>query len=223
MPLTMPAAVLWDMDGTLIDSEHYWMRAEIDLAKQAGGSWSEADGLGLVGMSLYDSSRIINEKLGLTQGIDDTIEQLTDLVQQSLRSSIPWRPGALQLLKALRERGIKTALVTMSMHRMAQTVAQSIGFDAFDLVLGGDDVRFGKPHPEPYLKAAELLGVPIDRCIALEDSLSGLTSAEASGAVAIGVPNLVTLPSKPERIIWPTLVNVTPDDFGRLLQEKRPQ
>jgi HAD superfamily hydrolase (TIGR01509 family) len=219
----MPAAVLWDMDGTLIDSEHYWMRAEINLARQAGGSWSEADGLSLVGMSLYDSSRIIIEKLGLTQGIEDTIEQLTDSVQQSLRSSIPWRPGALQLLKSLRERGIKTALVTMSMHRMAQTVAESIGFDAFDLVLGGDDVRFGKPHPEPYLKAAELLGVPIDRCIALEDSLSGLTSAEASGAVAIGVPNLVTLPSKPERIIWPTLVNVTPDDLGRLLQEKRPQ
>ena len=222
MPLTIPQAVLWDMDGTLIDSEHYWMSAERELAEGAGGEWSEADGQSLIGMSLYDSSRIINEKLDIDHGVERTIELLTDSVQSHLRKQIPWRPGALELLLELRERGVKTALVTMSMHRMAKTVADSTGFDAFDLVLGGDDVRHGKPHPEPYLKAAELLGVDIRQCIALEDSISGLASAEASGAVAIGVPNMVPLPPKPERIVWPTLQSVTVDDLARLLQEMRP-
>ncbi|MEN9713420.1 MAG: hypothetical protein RLZZ164_84 [Actinomycetota bacterium] len=222
MPLTLPQAVLWDMDGTLIDSEHYWMAAERELAEEAGGQWSDADGQSLIGMSLYDSSRIINEKLDIDHGVERTIELLTESVQSNLRKQIPWRPGALELLRELRERGVKTALVTMSMHRMAQTVAESVGFDAFDLVLGGDDVRYGKPHPEPYLKAAELLGVDIRRCIAIEDSISGLTSAEASGAVAIGVPNMVPLAAKPERIVWPTLQSVTVDDLAHLLQEMRP-
>ena len=221
MPLTLPQAVLWDLDGTLIDSEHYWLSAERRLAKAAGGDWTESDGQALIGMSLYESSRIINEKLEIAHGVERTIELLTESVQSDLRQQIPWRPGALELLLELRERGIKTALVTMSMHRMAQTVADSIGFDAFDLVLGGDQVRYGKPHPEPYLRAAELLGVDIRHCVAIEDSVSGLASAEASGAVAIGVPNMVPLPAKPDRIIWPTLKSVTVDDLAHILHEKR--
>ena len=223
MPNSIPAAVLWDMDGTLIDSEHYWLAAERQLASQTGSTWTDEDGQSLIGMSLYASSDILNKRFGLEHGVERTIELLTESVQQNLRRQIPWRPGALELLREIRERGIKTALVTMSMHRMAQVVAENTGFDAFDLVLGGDDVTHGKPHPEPYLKAAEMLGDEIERCIAFEDSISGLASAEASGALAIGIPNLVNLPGKPDRIIWPTLQSVTVDDLARVLQEKRPQ
>ncbi|MFM6962683.1 MAG: HAD family hydrolase [Micrococcales bacterium] len=214
-------AVLFDMDGTLIDSEHYWMEAENDLAKISGASWTEQDGLNLVGMSLYDSSEILKEKLRLSLDNDEIISRLTDTVVKRLGNTIPWRPGALELLTNLRERGIKTALVTMSMRRNALAVSQNVGFDAFDVVIAGDDVTHGKPHPEPYLKAADALGVDITHCVAFEDSLTGLTSAERSGAVAIGVPNVVEIPAKPDRIIWPTLVGITPEDLIRLVTEKR--
>ena len=215
------AAVLFDMDGTLIDSEHFWLQSEQQLAATTGTIWTEQDGVNLIGMSLYDSTRIIKQKLKLPESQDEIIEKLTDSVIGQLQGELPWRPGALELLHELKARGIKTALVTMSMRRMALAVAVKAGEGAFDLVIAGDDVTHGKPHPEPYLKAAEALGVDIRHCIAFEDSISGLHSAEASGAIAVGVPNIVHLPEKTDRIIWPTLKSITVDRLIELHQEKR--
>ena len=215
------AAVLFDMDGTLIDSEHFWLQSEQQLAATTGTVWTEQDGVNLIGMSLYDSTRIIKQKLKLPESQDEIIEKLTDSVIGQLQGELPWRPGALELLHELKARGFKTALVTMSMRRMALAVAAKAGEGAFDLVIAGDDVIHGKPHPEPYLKAAEVLGVDIRHCIAFEDSISGLHSAEASGAIAVGVPNIVHLPEKTDRIIWPTLKSITVDRLIELHQEKR--
>ena len=106
----------------------------------------------------------------------------------------------------------------MSMRRMAKQVADSIGFDAFDVIVAGDDIRHGKPHPEPYLKAAELLGVKPEDCVAFEDSLTGLRSAEAANTKAVGVKNIVEIPIEPGRIIWPTLEGVTMADLRGLFK-----
>jgi HAD superfamily hydrolase (TIGR01509 family) len=214
----LPAAVLWDMDGTLIDSEPYWMKSEGAFAKENNSSWSEQDGLSLVGMSLYDSSKIIKEKVGSDLEPEQIIQKLTDEVSAQLKEQILWRPGARELLLLLRKKKIKTALVTMSMRRMAQEVVDVIGFDCFDIVVAGDDVRQGKPHPEPYLKAAELLGVKPEDCVAFEDSLTGLRSAEAAGTKAVGIKNIVEIPSQPGRIIWPTLEGVTMSDLRGLFK-----
>jgi HAD superfamily hydrolase (TIGR01509 family) len=214
----LPAAVLWDMDGTLIDSEPYWMQSEGSFAKANNSSWSEQDGLSLVGMSLYDSSKIIKERVGSNLEPEQIIQKLTDDVSAQLKKEIFWRPGAKELLLLLRKKKVKTALVTMSMRRMAQQVADSIGFKAFDVIVAGDDVRHGKPHPEPYLKAAELLGVKPEDCVAFEDSLTGLRSAEAANTKAVGVKNIVEIPMEPGRIIWPTLEGVTMADLRRLFK-----
>jgi len=137
-------------------------------------------------------------------------------VIEQLRQVLPWRPGALELLLELKQAGIKTALVTMSMRRMALAVAESIPFPAFDVVIAGDDVRYGKPHPEPYLTAAAKLGVaPID-CIAFEDSVTGLNSAAAAGTHAIGVRNLVELPGGSDRKIIDTLVGLSATNLHEL-------
>jgi HAD superfamily hydrolase (TIGR01509 family) len=221
MPNAQPAAVLFDMDGTLIDSEHYWLTSELELAKATGALWTEQDGIELIGMSLYDSTEVIKRKLGLEEETGAIIERLTDSVVSQLKGEIPWRPGAHELLTELRQRGIKTALVTMSMRRMAVAVAERAGEDAFDIIVAGDDVVNGKPHPEAYLLAAKLLGVDIEHCIAFEDSISGLHSAEASGAIAIGVPNIVQLADKPGRIIWPTLQGVSTDDLIDFYRKQR--
>jgi HAD superfamily hydrolase (TIGR01509 family) len=216
-----PAAVLWDMDGTLIDSEHYWLSSEQELAESWGSQWTSEDGEKLIGMSLYESTEIIKEKLGIDISPGEITEILTNSVTQKLEKQIVWRPGVLELMADLQAKGIKTALVTMSMRRMALSVAERLPTGHFDVVVAGDDVTRGKPHPEPYLRAAELLGVEIRDCVAIEDSLTGLISAEASGAIAIGIPNIVLLPEQEGRIIWPTLLGLTAEDFSDLYREKR--
>lgn len=219
--MTRPAAVLWDMDGTLVDSEHYWLSSEQELAASVGEIWTEQDGMNLIGMSLYDSTRLIKQQLSLDLSTQEIIDRLTNSVISKLEVTLPWRPGAESLLRAIRAAGIPTALVTMSMRRNAEAVVSRMGFDAFDYVIAGDEVEHGKPHPEPYLKAAEALGVDIRDCIAFEDSISGLHSAEASGAIAIGIPNIVQIPVTPERILWPTLVGVSVSDLENIYREKR--
>jgi HAD superfamily hydrolase (TIGR01509 family) len=214
----LPAAVLWDMDGTLIDSEPYWMKSEGAFAKANNSAWTEQDGLSLVGMSLYDSSKIIKEKVGSDLEPEQIIQELTDGVSAQLKQEIFWRPGAKELLLLLRKKKVKTALVTMSMHRMAKQVVDSIGFDAFDVIVAGDDVLHGKPHPEAYLKAAELLGVKAEECVAFEDSISGLRSAEAAGTKAVGIKNIVEIPMQPGRILWPTLEGVSMSDLKGLFK-----
>ena len=216
----LPAAVLFDLDGTLVDSEHYWMLSERKLAADHNAQWNAEDGIALIGMSLYESSVIIGRKLGSALAPDEIIDRLTAVVIEQLKVALPWRPGARELLLTLREAGVKTALVTMSMRRMALAVSDAIDFDAFDVVVAGDDVVNGKPHPEAYLKAAELLGVAASDCVAFEDSVPGLASAEAAGTKAVGVPNFVHLEQREGRILWPTLEGITLQDLIQLFEQE---
>jgi HAD superfamily hydrolase (TIGR01509 family) len=207
--LTFPKAVLWDMDGTLVDSEPYWLLSESALAEDYGKVWTKEHGHELIGKSLYDSSAILKDRLDIKDlDAQQIIDRLTDSVIDKLQHSLPWRPGALELLMELKQAGVKTALVTMSMRRMALAVVEAIPFQAFDVVVAGDDVTHGKPHPEPYLKAAELLGVEPGECIAIEDSVTGLRSAEAAGCLPLGIVNLMHLEQTGKRVIRPTLTNI---------------
>ena len=214
----LPKAVLWDMDGTLIDSEPHWMRSERDLAAKHDKVWSDDDGKALVGLSLTSSSKIYKDKLGLGISSAEIIEEWTNSVTDGLRQEIIWRPGAKELLKELRRRGIKTALVTMSLRSMALQVVETIDFEAFDVVVAGDDVIHGKPHAEPYLKAAQLLGVDPAECVAFEDSISGILSAEAAGTKAVGIPNVMMIPAREGRILWDTLEGKTIKDLRNLFK-----
>ena len=214
----LPKAVLWDMDGTLIDSEPHWLKSERDLAARHNAVWSEEDGKSLVGLSLRDSSKIFKEKLNLTISAEEITETLTNSVSNELSKEILWRPGAKELLKELRKRRVKTALVTMSLRSMALQVVDAMGFDAFDVVVAGDDVVHGKPHAEPYLKAARLLGVEPGECVAFEDSISGILSAEAAGTKAVGIPNVITIPNREDRILWETLEGKTMKDLRDLFK-----
>lgn len=202
-------AVLFDLDGTLVDSKPYWMQSEVELAQQHNGQWTEEDGLEVVGMSLGEASELMKQRVGINLEPEAIVDQLTKSVQNKLAEVVPWRPGAKELLLELRRNKVRTALVTMSLRRMAQQVVDSIEFDAFDEIVAGDDVRNGKPHPEAYLKAAELLGFAPERCIAFEDSVFGLESAEAAGTIAIGIPHVVPIPEKEGRILMPTLEGIS--------------
>ncbi len=206
------AAVLWDMDGTLVDTEPYWMAAETPLVESFGGTWSHEQALGLVGLGLEDSARIL-QGTGVRMSTDAIIDHLTAEVMRQLSvTGVPFRPGARELLASLRAAGVKTGLVTMSMRRMAQTVVDLIDFDAFDVVVAGDDVTRPKPFPDPYLQACDTLGVSPDDVVAIEDSPNGLRSAVASGAAVIGVPLMVSLAGAGAHTLWETLDGRSADD-----------
>jgi HAD superfamily hydrolase (TIGR01509 family) len=215
---SFPHAVLWDMDGTLIDSEPYWLASESEFASSRNSTWGPEDGLGVIGMSLYESSKLLKARVGTDLEPQQIIDEITNGVLNRLDESIPWRPGARELLMLLRDNSIKTALVTGSMHRMAQRVAEALGFDAFDIIIGGDDVSKGKPHPESYLTAAAMLEVDPTHCVAFEDSLIGITAAEAAGTKAVGVSHIVEIPAQPGRILWPTLEGVQIKDLRALFK-----
>ena len=217
MTHALPAAVLWDMDGTLVNTEPYWISAETELIESYGGSWTHEEALQLVGSGLFNSADIIRAK-GVDLPHQEIIDRLTDRVMQQLvEFGIPWRPGARELLVDLKENGVPTALVTMSIGRMAHHVADHLGFVGFDAVVAGDDVAESKPHPEPYLRGAELLGVDPAECVSIEDSEPGIRSAVAAGTVTIGVPFMVDLPDDVAHVLWPTLDGRTTADLAGVL------
>ncbi|ALX66942.1 hypothetical protein AB663_002480 [Microbacterium sp. XT11] len=204
------------MDGTLVDTEPHWMAAETALVESYGGTWTHEDALQLVGNGLIDSALIL-QRAGVDMEADAIVSQLTDAVQEALRTQgVPFRPGARELLQDLRRAGIPTALVTMSLRRMALGVVDLIDFDAFDHVVAGDDVAQPKPHPEPYLRAAELLGVDITDAVVIEDSPTGLRAGLSSGAVTLGVPHIVPLAGLGAHELWPTLASRTAADLSDL-------
>ncbi len=215
-----PAAVLWDMDGTLVDTEPYWMAAERELVTSHGGTWTAEDGLLLVGSGLQHSANVLQGR-GVALGETEIIDHLTERVLDQARSAIPWRPGARELLLELRAAGIPLALVTMSMRPLAEHIAEAFDSPMFDAIVTGGDVEHAKPHPQAYLRAAELLGVDPRDCLAIEDSVPGLASAAAAGAVVIGVPAHVDLPESASYALWPTLAGRTLDDLVELFSQER--
>jgi HAD superfamily hydrolase (TIGR01509 family) len=205
------------MDGTLVDTERYWMAAEEELVESFGGRWTHEDALGLVGSGLWESARVF-QAAGVDLDADTIVARLTARVQEQLAEhGVPWRPGARELLEALRQSSVPTALVTMSVRSMADDVVSAIPFEAFDVIVTGDAVDNAKPHPEPYLTAAAALGVDVHDCVAIEDSPAGLTSAWSAGAVAVGVPNFISLDEAPAHVLWSTLADKSVADVAALL------
>ena len=153
---------------------------------------------------------------------NDIVEKLSAGVTALLRQRIPWRPGARELLAALKLRGVPCALVTMSWKDLTAEVVGQLPRDSFQTVITGDMVMNGKPHPEPYRRAAEELGVDPVACVAIEDSPPGIASAEAAGCVVVGVRNLLPIPEAPHRVVLSTLQGVTPELLGEYVERTPP-
>ncbi len=204
LPQLRPSAVLWDMDGTILDSEPYWVAAEIELVERFGGAWTHEDGLTLVGHGLIHSA-VVLQRAGVDLTVDEIVNSLTDRVISLLDDAIPWRPGAVQMMLAIAEAGIPQALVTMSIDRMARRVAHAIPGEPLSVIVAGDHVANQKPDPEAYVLGAERLGVNVRNCLAFEDSNAGIQSAVGAGAVTIGLPNLIDISESPADEFWESL------------------
>jgi HAD superfamily hydrolase (TIGR01509 family) len=199
------AAVLFDMDGLLIDSEPLWLEAETDVMARLGAGWTEADQHALLGGSLTRTVRYLLAKATRPQPPEVIAEWLmSDIEDRVRRDGVPLRPGADELLTAVAAAGLPHALVTSSEGGFMRAVLASTGL-SFDVTVCADDVSATKPDPEPYLLAAKLLGADPARCVALEDSPNGVASAEAAGSRVFAVPSLLPIPEAPGRTVVASL------------------
>ncbi|MGI8433670.1 MAG: HAD family hydrolase [Nocardioidaceae bacterium] len=214
-------AVLFDMDGTICDTEPAWMAAEYTIAEQHGAQWTQEDALRLVGNQLIVSGRYVKERMGLEQSAEAVVDVLLAEVTTAVRrDGVAWRPGALELLRECNEAAVPTALVTMSYTLFAEAVLTAMPFGRFDTVVTGDVVAHGKPAPDAYLQAAGALGADPARCVAIEDSPTGVASAQAAGCVVMAVPHHVDVPATAGLITRPGLVDVTLNELRCLVADR---
>ena len=198
--------------------DRYWIEAEYALVAAHGGTWSDEHAHAIVGNALTDSARYIRKHGGVDLDPPTIVELLMDSVVQASLQSIPWRPGARELIADLAAHHVPLALVTMSYARLASTLTDRLPPGTFATVVTGDQVNDGKPHPEAYLTAMERLGVPSTCCVAIEDSPTGIASAEAAGAIVVAVPHNVAIDTAPGRVIVESLAALdvaTLDDLVR--------
>ncbi|MFV2011765.1 MULTISPECIES: HAD family hydrolase [unclassified Micromonospora] len=217
-----PAAVLFDMDGTLIDSEKLWDVALRELAVHYGGQLSAEARLAMVGSDMATTMGLLHEDLGQPWRDPATgAAWLTRRVTALFSAGVPARPGAFELVRAVRTAGLRTALVTSTERALVDVALHTIGRHNFDVVCCGDEVPATKPDPAPYLAAAAALGVSAVDCVAVEDSPAGVASAHAAGAAVLAVPAEAVFPV-PDRVqVRASLCDVTVADLTALLAAYR--
>lgn len=204
------------MDGTLVDTEPYWIAAERDLVAEAGGHWSDELAAQLIGQDLTVSAEFIRASSPVTLAPQAIVASLLDRVVEAVGDHIPWRPGARELLLAARRAELPAALVTMSWARLADPIVAALPEGTFAVVATGDVVARGKPHPEPYLHAARALGVDPGDCLAIEDSPTGVASATSAGVPTLAVRHIVAIPPTPGALLLDTLEGIDVADLGAL-------
>ncbi|WP_197514854.1 HAD family phosphatase [Mycobacterium sp. 852013-50091_SCH5140682] len=207
---------MWDMDGTLVDTEPHWMNAQRRLADRHGIVWTNADNLKVVGQSMEFVARTLQQS-GVQRSISAIIRCLVEDVSEAIQTSIPWLPCAESLLGDLARSGIPCALVTMAHKPIPHLVAAAAAPGTFAAVIAGDDVGRGKPDPEPYLTAARRLNIAPAQCVAVEDSLSGTLSAEASGMAVVVVPGVVPVPPSQGRYFVESLADLSVEKLREIV------
>lgn len=216
----IPAAVLWDMDGTLIDSEKLWTVSLTELMHSIGGVLTPALRQSLVGSNMDATLRSMFGFLDRSPSPAEYAAAgafLTNRTMELFRAGLPWRPGAREALRAVRSAGMPMALVTSTERQLTEIALDTIGREFFDVSVCGDEVDGqNKPLPEPYRKAARLLGVPPGDCVAVEDSTTGAASAESAGTAVLVVPCEAAVPDSPRRVFRDSLVGVDAETLAQV-------
>jgi HAD superfamily hydrolase (TIGR01509 family) len=206
-------AALFDMDGLLVDSEPLWFEVETEIMARMGSAWTHADQQRLVGAPLSHSLGYMLARAARPVPEETLAQWLAgEIAGLVRRHGVPMMPGARELLAQVSAAGVPCALVTSAQRDLMDAVLETVGV-TFTATVCADDVRRGKPDPEPYLRAADRLGRDPGGCVALEDSPNGVASAEAAGCAVIAVPNVAPVPARPGRIIAASLRDV---DLARL-------
>jgi HAD superfamily hydrolase (TIGR01509 family) len=216
------SAVLFDMDGLLVDTEPAWMRAERSVVAELGGeSWDEADQRAILGLSLPLAIGYLKQRTGSPASAQEIGDRLVERFLAELGGgSIPMQPGAAELVTEVAASGIPYALVSASVRPIMTMVMAHMaghGLPPFPVSVAGDEVARGKPDPEPYLRAAAELGISIERAVVLEDSPNGVQAGWAAGATVVAVEAMVRHEPRERVVVRPSLAGLRLADLHRLV------
>ncbi len=215
-------AVLFDMDGTLVDSEKLWDISLTALYEHHGGRLTPAVRASMVGGSAEDTIRTVYADLGLDPdpaAMAESDRWLHAYTAELFDGGLPWCAGARELLEVLAAERTPMALVTNTQRALTERALNSIGEHYFSVSVCGDEVPRGKPAPDVYQRAAALLGLNPSECLAIEDSVTGTAAAETAGCPVLVVPNDVAVPSGPRRRQIASLTEVSVADLRRTYAE----
>lgn len=209
-------AIFFDMDGLMVDSEPQWFRSEIEVTAKFGYTWLESDQIECLGGPLSRVGQYMYDKCGQLESPEYFTNELIQVQSQRMRGDTPTMPGAVELVKELQANGVKTGLVSASPRIIVDSVLESLGNELFPFTISSDDVKRTKPHPDCYLKAAQMSGSDIANCLIFEDSLTGMKAATASGAYLVAVPHLVEIEEAPKVRVIKSLSQLNFEKIARL-------
>ena len=202
-------AVLFDMDGLLVDTEPQWFAAEQQTAAWLGGSWTRADQHALLGSNLeFAGDYLVRHTKASVSRAAVMTHLRSAMTSQLRRDGATLHDGALDLINAVRAAGVPLGLVTSSVREHVDIVLRQLPDGVFDVVVTAESVARRKPHPDPYLTATSQLGVSADSTVALEDSPTGVAAAEDAGCAVVAVPSVVDVPAGPRRLVVSSLRDV---------------
>jgi HAD superfamily hydrolase (TIGR01509 family) len=207
------SAILFDMDGTLIDSEPLWLAAEIEVMAEVGSTWDQTDQINCLGGPMERTERYMQERTGNTKPFGYFSERLDLVMEKKLANELNFMPNALQLITECIAAGIPLALVTASTGRQMRSVLKRFSPGTFKATISRDDVKNSKPFPDSYLLAAKTIGVDITQCVVFEDSLTGVESGLRAGAQVIGIPHMVAMQPHPSLRLINSLSEVNLDQI----------
>ena len=216
--LALPQAILFDMDGLLVDTEPYWLETERDLMAEFGVEWKTSDQLFCLGGPMEKVGRYMASLAGDVQTSQWFANELIDRMARKFEA-ITLMPGIEPLLSEIATAKMPCALVSASPRRLVDAVLESLSTHPFHLSISANDVERGKPHPDPYLKAANLLEVDIQHSMIFEDSPTGVTAARTSGAWVVAVPHIAPVESAPRSVILETLVGQSLSSLWQMVRE----
>ena len=214
-------AVLLDMDGTLVDTEGFWWDVEVEVFAGLGHTLDQSWRNVVVGGPMTRSAGFLIEATGADIRLDELTVLLNDGFENRIGRTLPLMPGAARLLAELAAYEIPTALVSASHRRIIDRVLTSLGPQYFALTIAGDEVERTKPFPDPYLLAASGLGADPGRCAVIEDTTTGVASAEAAGCRVVAVPSVAPIAPAAGRTIVTSLEEVDLPFLHGLMTEMR--
>lgn len=203
------SAILFDMDGTIIDSEPLWLQAEIQVMAELGCHWDEQDQINCLGGPMERTEKYMQDRSGNVKPYGYFGQRLNEVMKLKFVEDLELIPNALELIKKSKEAGLKTALVTASGRELMNSALTRFPENSFDIAISRDDVANSKPHPEPYLMAAERLKVKIDECLVLEDSMTGVRAGLDSGAQVVAISHIISIANEENLRVISNLSEIT--------------
>jgi len=218
-----PVAVLWDYDGTLVDTQPIWHQVDLDITGSLGLTWTQEQAFSTIGIGGWKAAKMIIDAVGdPTMDVDELDHRRSSMVAERVAAGeLAYLPGAKALVEECSQAGIPCVLVSASPRFVLDAGVERMPPHWFCTTISSDEITENKPSPEAYLLAASLVGVHPEQCLVIEDSAAGCTAGRASRAAVLGIPNMTPLEPHPGQVLRDSLAEVSVDDLPDIYAQAR--